>query len=595
MARGPRTTTRPAAGGPPPAVSRVEPAARVLTIALAVFVALRAAAAMVPGRALWGHDLARDLAPASLALGTIATVAAFGFGAAWARRAPRGAGALAILGALTLVAFLWTHPDRALVTGDTSLRHSAFATTDHPERFAEQAMRGDLVLHHALPRAVAEATGLALETVYRLQGVLAVVLMMLAAWALARALAVRGAAAVAVLALPIATGALALFNGYGKATVEVCVLTLVVGVGMARTLTGGGGAAGGALLAGLAVALSLLLHRSAIALLPAWAITVALAWNSRTSWTTRQRMLATLGTIAPVLALFVVAPRLAQVVTGFDASHHLGGDAATALWGALSGARTADALNALGLLFPAAPLSLVALALAPRPSGRSVLAWGAFALPPLALLWLTVPQHGLPRDWDVYAFAGVALAVVTAAAVARVFAHHPRAAAAALPLAVVALVPALQWAALQADAERAWMRTESVLVGPPARPAFERARGFDTIGMLCMGRGLHERARHMFERAAEAAPNPSTFVRIGMTETLLGRPAEAMTHYRRAATLDPRLPTAWRGLAAAASATGDRAAMVEAVTRLAGLVPDDPTLADARAWLAADSVRRATR
>jgi tetratricopeptide (TPR) repeat protein len=176
-----------------------------------------------------------------------------------------------------------------------------------------------------------------------------------------------------------------------------------------------------------------------------------------------------------------------------------------------------------------------------------------------------------------------------------VFAHHPRATAAALPLAVVALVPALQWAALQADAERAWTRTESVLVGPPERAAFERARGFDTIGMLCMGRGLHERAQRMFERAAEAAPNPSTFVRIGMTETLLGRPTEAMTHYRRAATLDPRLPTAWRGLAAAASATGDRATMVEAVTRLADLVPDDPTIADARAWLAADSVRRASR
>ncbi|MFM8558020.1 MAG: HU family DNA-binding protein, partial [bacterium] len=67
-----------------------------------------------------------------------------------------------------------------------------------------------------------------------------------------------------------------------------------------------------------------------------------------------------------------------------------------------------------------------------------------------------------------------------------------------------------QWTALQGDAERAWARTESVLLGPPARPATERARGFDTIGMLCMGRGLHERARRMFERAAEAAPNAST-------------------------------------------------------------------------------------
>ncbi|MFM7231254.1 MAG: hypothetical protein ACKO3S_04655 [bacterium] len=386
-----------------------------------MFVALRAAAALVPGRALWGHDLARDLAPAPLAVGTLAIVAAFGFGSAWARRAPRGAGALAIGGALALVAFLWAHPDRALVTGDTSLRHSAFATTEQPERFAEQAMRGDLVLHHALPRAVSATTGLAPETVYRLQGAFAAALAMLAAWALARVLAVRGAAAVAVLSLPLATGALALLNGYGKATVEVCVLTLALGVGVARTLAGGGGAAGGALLAGLAVAGALLLHRSAIALLPAWACTAVLAWGAHTTWTHRQRLQAALGAIAPVIALLAVGPRLAQVVAGFDATHHLGGGAGTALAGALAPARTADAFNALGLLFPAAPLLPVLLALAPRPSWRAALAWGAYALPPLALLWLTVPQHGLPRDWDVYAFAGVALAVVTAAAAARVF------------------------------------------------------------------------------------------------------------------------------------------------------------------------------
>jgi cytochrome c-type biogenesis protein CcmH/NrfG len=78
-----------------------------------------------------------------------------------------------------------------------------------------------------------------------------------------------------------------------------------------------------------------------------------------------------------------------------------------------------------------------------------------------------------------------------------------------------------------------------------------------------------------------------------MTETMLGRPADAMTHYRRAATLDPRLPTAWRGIAAAASATDDRDAMAEAVARLEQLVPDDPVLPDARAWLAAADARRA--
>lgn len=73
------------------------------------------------------------------------------------------------------------------------------------------------------------------------------------------------------------------------------------------------------------------------------------------------------------------------------------------------------------------------------------------------------------------------------------------------------------------------------------------------------------------------------------------RPSDAMSHYRRAATLDPRLPTAWRGIATAASAPGDRDPMAEAIVRLGRLTPDDPVLPDARAWLTAvDTRRRAT-
>ena len=149
--------------------------------------------------------------------------------------------------------------------------------------------------------------------------------------------------------------------------------------------------------------------------------------------------------------------------------------------------------------------------------------------------------------------------------------------------------------AVGTDPEAAW-RAEAVLLGPPPRSATERAYSFDTIGMLCLGRGQTELARRMFERSAEAAPNPSTFVRMGMAETMLGRPADAMAHYRHAASLDPDLATAWRGVAAAASATGDRTAMEDAVRNMTRLEPGNPLLVDARAWLAADdSLRRVTR
>ncbi len=586
---------RPAAGGPPPAATLEShgPSARfdrALGVALVVLVALRVALAFVPGRAAWGFDLLRDLA-APLAWGPVALTLLVTVPAvrdAIVRAWPRDARVPLAIAALALGAFLWTHPDRALVNGDTSLRHGAFATTEQPERFAEQALAGDLVLHHDVPAALGGHTQQGAETVNRAMGVLAALLTVLAAAALARAHGVTGLAASGVVAVGVATGALALFNGYGKATVELAVLTLVIAAGLVR---GARGDARGLAWTGLAVGVALLLHRSALALVPAWLAAIALAPGA---WprTGRARVGLVLGLLAPAAALAAVLPRLVGIVRDFDTTKHLHGGLPGALAFALTPAQWADALNALGVLFPLVPLVPVIAWLAPRPTRREALAWGALLLPLVALLLLTHPQHGLPRDWDVYVPVGVALAAFTAGRLAAGFAQTPRAVRGVPLLMLVALVPALQWVALQADAPRTWARTRAVLLGPPLRSADERAQAFDTIGMLSLGRGRVEEARELFTRAAEAAPNPGTFVRIGMAETMLGRPAAAMTQYRRAATLDPRLPTAWRGIAAAASAVGDRDAMAEAVQHLERLVPDDPVLPEARAWLAAADARR---
>ena len=610
MARRPRVTSgatgRAAAGGPPPAVSHVPSGptpvlVRALRAGLLALVAARVALVFVPGRPLWGYDLLRDLAAPAAWLPLILTLLAFvpaigrGVERAWART-PNALGVFALVGAVGLAGFLWAHPDRALYNGDTSLRHGMFATSDHPEQFAEQALRGDLVLHHDLPAALGGHTLQGAETVNRAMGVVAALLSLLAAWALARALEARGLAGATVIAVGLATGALALFNGYGKATVELAVLTLVIAAGLVHVARARDGAAKGLVGIGLAVAAALLLHRSAVALLPAWLAGVGLALTAGLPRRTADRFAFAVGVVAPLGALAVVLPRLMHVVGAFDTSRHLHGGLGAALAFACTPGQLADAGNALGILLPIVPLLPVLLALGPRPSRRESLAWAALVLPLVALLLLASPQHGLPRDWDVFVCVGVALAALTATRLAAWFEAEPRTRTLALAVGLVALVPALQWVALQADAARAWTRAEAVLLGPPPRSATERAYGFDTIGMLCLGRGQTELARRMFERSAEAAPNPSTFVRMGMAETMLGRPADAMTHYRHAASLDPDLVTAWRGVAAAASATGDRTAMEDAVRNMTRLEPGNPLLVDARAWLAADdSLRRVAR
>src|SRR5262249_59216210 len=113
----------------------------------------------------------------------------------------------------------------------------------------------------------------------------------------------------------------------------------------------------------------------------------------------------------------------------------------------------------------------------------------------------------------------------------------------------------------------------------------EGGGGFSTMGMMRLGHGQYEAAIRLFERSAEAAPNPRTWVEMGMAQTMLGHPDSAMTQYRHALSLNPDLVPGWRGVAASASALGDRAAMEEAVRALERLDPEDDVLRDARVWL----------
>ena len=557
-------------------------AARALCVGSLALLALRALAAVLPGRYLWGLDLARDMSPLVAGLG-LALPLAFHVPAA-ARavvrrmpRTPRALDAIAVALAACLALFMFAHPDRSLYVGDASLRHGAFASVEQPEKFAVQAMRGDLVLHHDLPRWLSEHSPWSVEQVGRLQGALLALLAGLAGWRLARALDAKGELLLAVAAIAACTGALALDNGYGKASVEVACLTGIAAVGVIAAARAGAGL--GTL--GACVAIGLLLHRSALALLPAWLVSVALVVRAGT-W---RKPAAIAGALAPLVALVVVGPRLVQVLGSFDRERHFAGGLAHTLALALAPAHLVDVLHTLCLLVPLLLLLPLLWLLPPRPPARESVALAAFVLPPLALLLVVLPQQGLPRDWDVFAFAGVALAAAVAWRVAAVLGDGSRARWLALPLALNAAVPALQFAALQTDSVRTWARAESILMGPPARDASERARGLSTMGMMHYGRGDYVHALALLERSADAAPNPRTFAEQGMALTMMDRPQEALARYRRAVSLDPDLLIGWRGIAAAASAVGDREAMRDAVHALERLQPDSDVLPDMRAWL----------
>lgn len=513
--------------------------------------------------------------------------------AARLRASGRRAAVSALVVALGCGPLVLAFPERAMLTGDAAMRQGAFFDEPRPERVAPQALPADLWLHHRLPRAVAAATGLPAPRAVQLWGAALAAANALLAWRLAGLVAASGAGRLAAFAAAAFTGGFALFNGYAKAPAELQVLTLAAAgalLSVART-------GRGALALGLATAAALLLHRGALALLPAWA--AGLAWASRGGPRARWTAGAWLALLAPLAALAATGPRTLRTFADFDVTRHLGaapGSGAGWLAASLSADRLHQASQALLLLaplaLPLAALLVAALVAGPgtRPAGgrdaRRAEAWllAALVVPQLALLAFVRPQQGLFRDWDVFAPLGAALAALAARLVAAAVDARPGAAWLAIPVALVAAASPVQWLALQSDAPRALERAAAILEGPPARPAAERAAGFDHVGWSWLERGEAGRARVSFARSLEAAPNPIVRVHAGMAEALLGRHAEALEHYLAAVRLNPNLLQGWKGVAASGSALGEHDAVALAARALERLDPGGESTRAAREY-----------
>jgi len=568
-----------------------------LWIALALLLALRAAGALAPAPAWWAFD-----APAHLpslmawtpwALAALALLPPVVRILTPARDGGEPPGVLFGVGlAVLLAALVLLLPDRLRFVGDANLRFGNLFVDEPPGKLFPQATRLDLLLHFSLPRALATRIGLPREMLPGLWGALIAVALAVTATAAARVLGVRGPIALAVASAVAFGGTLALCAGYLKAFLELGVLTAVIGVALLRLARTGRGM----MTLGLAVAGALLLHRSSLALLPAWIAGLAIAAGPRRAATAWRRPATWIGAVAPAITLALVLPAMLPVLRGFDIAHHLatpevarGGGAVAA---ALAPAHLSDVVNVLVLLAPLAPFALLA-AIAARERGLELTALLALALPLLALTLVVHPQQGLYRDWDVFTPAGMALAVLAAWVVAAALERHASYAGLGVAVALAGAGPAIQWLAIQSDVPRALARIETHLLVPTTTVA-ERAAGWDFVGMRYVGLGRAAEGEEALRRSVEAAPNPRILVEWGVAVLSRGDFPRALPIFQRAAALNPGLIGAWRGIATAASATGDRAELARAAEWIERLNPGDPMAREARAALgtsAPDSTR----
>ncbi len=506
---------------------------------------------------LWGLDAQHFLAPfpgwTLWALGALALVPPLARPlAAWAahggdaiENAPR---ASALFLACTAALLAWAMPDRTRFVGDFELRMAALETGHLGiAAWSHGALPLEILLHERLIGGL-HALGAGWSTATRLLGALEAALLGALAVAFARALRLRGAAAIAAAAVMLCGGALTLFTGYTKAFSEVALATAAVAVLGLGVVNEGRGLAG----LGIVVAAALATHRSALALLvplmAAWAIAARAAGPRRTL----VRPEGATALILPLAALALVMRGMAAAMRRYDAPHFVPpGEPHGALAAALAPRHLLDLANLTAQLSPLA-LALPLLAPFALALGRARRREGAFLLalllPQLGLMLFVHPHQGLFRDLDCFAPAGVALSACAAWLVGRAIEGAPGRAWLAVAVVLGVAAPAVQWMLLPTDLDRGLARARAFMQEPPSRSATERAETWDFLGLRTLRLERYAEAAEAFEHAAETAPSPRILKQWGIAEANQGHVAAAESLYLRSVEGDPRDPAAWRGL-----------------------------------------------
>jgi hypothetical protein len=507
-------------------------------------------------------------------------------------------GAIVALAAAMLVALL---PDQVRYVGDFLLRQGTVELAEKPGTLFPQALPLDVFLHYTLPLRLTETGWLDANGAARLIGGLEAALLGVLAVAFARALALRGVAAAATVAVIVFGGYLGMFTGYSKAFADLCVLVALAGTSALSVLRTGRGL----LPLGLAVALGIALHRSALGMLPAMAILWAWWWNAHGRGGAWKRADALLGLGLPVLALAIMGPRIVATISGTDTAVHFtpatvreqGG-----VWrAAFAGTRPWDMASLVLLLSPLAiAIPGVVAALGRMPGrGRELGVLALLALPFVAILPFIHPVHGLHRDWDDFAATGVALSLVTAWLVGETLRGASRHAWVGVAVTLAVAMPAVQWLLAHVETTRGIARVRAFVTEPPLRAPPERGHTWDFIGIRNYRLERYAEAQAAFARAAETSPSPRILQEWAVAATYAGDLHTAQNAWRRVLEKNPDDAMAWMGLAAISMRLRDVPEAKRAALGLERVIPGHETaqriLADIARYeqLQADSVRRA--
>ena len=583
----------------PPRAAAADPDARrallALWITLAALALARAVLAFVPDMFGWGLNLQRFLAPAwawaPWALAALALVPALArraepsfarAGEAIARGAPLAWGAAFTLAVLLVVAL----PDRVRFVGDFLLRQGTIEENGPPAALFPQALPLDVLLHVRWPTWLLRTGLFDAPSAGRLTGALEAGLLAILALAFARALALRGTAALAAAAAVFFGGYLGFYTGYSKANGELMLIAAAIAVFGLRAAREGRDL----LPLGLVLAAGAFLHRSVLGFVPAVALAFALGLRARGQAGSALRRPSTWIAIAlPVAAFAFTLGRIVTTLTHFDPMMHLASNEVRAgggpLGSMLAGTRAVDLPNVVVLLAPLAPvLPVLALAWGRRlPLGRDAALLVTLAIPFLGLLLFVHPGQGAFRDYDTLSESGIVLALLAAWLVGETMRRAPDWAWLGIAAALAAAAPSVQWLAHQTDVDRGLARVHAFLSEAPARGPQERGITWDYLGIRNWRLGRVDAAADAFAHAVETEPSQRVYQEWARAEFARGNWAGARDAYSRSLARDSTDLRVWKGLSTSLMNLGD----LEGAHRLlVAFLRRDPNDAEARTALA---------
>jgi hypothetical protein len=552
----------------PGAAGAVAGVPRSWLLTLAGLLVLRVVLSLLPGMWLWGLNVPRFVPPlfavgglGLMALALLPPVgrrlepALHGLGDL-ASRVPWAAHLAWVTVAVGSVAAL---PDRTHFTGDFALRERAVVTGMNPAEFFPQAFRLDVWLHHTLPVKLTLAGIATPNGVARLTGMIDAALLAVVAVELSRMLRLRGVAACFATSAVLFVGGLGCLTGLGKAFSELTVLGAAVAFfGLRIVLLGSGLGLGG-----VALALALLLHRSAILLIPVLVVPILLALRARRSPAWPE---ALIGFGAPLAALAYIAGPLIRTAASFDRpSGYFGMPVGV-------GELALNATDAVNLLLLLVPSMVMALGWRGRIEGNipNAVVWVAFALP-FGLLAVSVrhSSQGLFRDWDMFAAVAAPLGMLAAARGGRQLeslGHREGWIGVAAVAAVV--VPSLLWLGSQSDLQSGMRRARAFALETPRRPDDVRGRTWAFIMEQCSERDDYAGVVAAGRMAVALSPTRNVLLSLAGSEKNIGENAAALADFRRMIVLDRSDPVAWYNIAVLAAGLGDFPQAEEALQQL---------------------------